>query len=157
MTNLKPLKRGFSLENLKPTYVSCFYRYLMATIAWSGAVDCSCNMTTRWFIFGTNYKKSLHKCFGLWKHFSSDCKGKSRLFQLKYKIAESYYFDSIAFIIPTKHLKRVNQKGVCGSFNWQGNKLKTHCRLSIFGLNYFQKLHASNLTLTLGVFRFTEN
>ena len=50
---------------------------------------------------------------------------------------ENYYFGSIIFVIPTKHLKCVKHKAICGSFNWQREKPKSHRRFSIFDSNHF--------------------
>ena len=152
MVKLK-LMRGFSLENLQLTYVSCFYRYLMTIITWYGAVDCGCTMLPNLFIFGTNYIGSLRKCFdfflheGLWKHLSScdyTCSNPDQTvwespgyFNENERAAESYYFGSIIFIIPTKHLKRAKQKAVCDSFDWRRKKPKTHRRFNIFGSNHY--------------------
>ena len=65
---------------------------------------------------------------------------------------ESYYFGSIIFVIPTKHLKCVKHKAICGSFNWQREKPKSHRRFSIFDSNHFQKLH--DLTSTRELLQF---
>ena len=93
----------------------------------------------------------------VWKHFplrgyTCSNENQNEWESLGYFKRKLLFWLNYFFIIPTKHPKCVKHKAICGSFNWQREKPKSHRRFSIFDSNHFQKLH--DLTSTLELLQF---